>query len=116
MAREENSIVKAIQTWLALKRIRAWRVNTGGVPARGGRFKRNVAAGFPDLVCCCCGMFIAIEVKTPTGRQQPSQKLFQQELEAAGGVYLLCRSLADVEAFFSNQMTAKRFEAKAVTG
>ena len=101
MAREENSIVKAIQTWLALKRIRAWRVNTGGVPARGGRFKRNVAAGFPDLVCCWQGRFVGIECKTATGRQQPSQKLFQQELQAAGGVYILARSLADVEAFFA---------------
>ena len=100
MASEENAIVKQVHQWPALKRIRAWRVNTGGVPARGGRFKRNVAAGFPDLVCCWHGRFVGIEVKTPTGRQQPSQKLFQAELEAAGGTYILARSLADVEAFF----------------
>ena len=100
MGRDENSVVKIIHSWLALRKIRAWRVNTGGVPARGGRFKRNVAAGFPDLVCCWRGRFVGIEVKTAKGRQQPSQKLFQKELEEAAGVYILARSLADVESFF----------------
>ena len=36
---------------------------------------------------------LALEMKTKTGRQEPSQKIFQQYLEAAGGKYNIIRDL-----------------------
>jgi hypothetical protein len=43
------------------------------------------------------GRMLAVEVKTPKGRQSPDQILFQKRLERLGGVYILARSVADVE-------------------
>lgn len=38
---------------------------------------------------------LCIEMKSPTGRQQPSQKLWQRKAEWAGYRYVICRSLDD---------------------
>ena len=53
--------------------------------------------GLSDLVAVKDGRVVHIEVKTPKGRQSDRQKRFQQNLEAAGGEYILARSVADVE-------------------
>lgn len=34
-------------------------------------------------------------MKTPIGKQQPSQKIWQQKVEWAGYKYVICRSLED---------------------
>jgi hypothetical protein len=36
-----------------------------------------------------------IEMKTPKGRQQPSQKYWQRKVEWAGYKYVICRSFED---------------------
>lgn len=36
-----------------------------------------------------------IEMKTPKGRQQPSQRYWQQKVEWAGYKYIICRSFDD---------------------
>lgn len=71
--------------------------NGGRRTAReGARFKAmGTRAGFPDLQLCVArgpyhGLFI--EMKSPTGTQQPSQKLFQEVLTAEGYCYKVCRS------------------------
>jgi hypothetical protein len=43
------------------------------------------------------GQFVAIEVKAHTGRQSPEQFAFQVMVETLGGVYILARSVEDVE-------------------
>ena len=53
--------------------------------------------GLSDLVAVKNGRVVHIEVKTPKGRQSDWQKRFQRDLEAAGGEYILARSVADVE-------------------
>ena len=71
----------------------------------------GVQAGVADLIFHCpsqmrivdqvpqeepAGFFsLAIEMKTKTGRQSPEQKLFQRYFEAAGGRYVIIRSLDD---------------------
>jgi hypothetical protein len=42
------------------------------------------------------GVYVGIEVKRPGGKQSDHQKHFQESLEAAGGRYILARSLDDV--------------------
>lgn len=43
------------------------------------------------------GRFLAVECKSATGVQSDKQKEFQARIEANGGLYLLVRSVADLE-------------------
>ncbi len=52
--------------------------------------------GLSDLQAVKDGRTIYIECKTMTGRQSPKQKIFQEQLEAHGGVYILARCVEDV--------------------
>ena len=47
------------------------------------------------------GRMLAIEVKTPKGRQSADQKLFEKRLTMLGGVYILARSVEDVSAILN---------------
>lgn len=46
---------------------------------------------------------LCIEMKTPKGRQQPSQKAWQERAEWAGYKYVICRSfdefMAEIDAY-----------------
>lgn len=54
--------------------------------------------GLSDLVAVKDGRIVHIEVKRPgTGLQSENQKKFQADLEAAGGEYLIARSIEDLE-------------------
>ena len=66
------------------------RAKTGFVPMRFGG-----VPGQADIIGCYHGRFVAIEVKTATGRQRPEQRDWQGAIEAAGGVYILARSVDD---------------------
>jgi hypothetical protein len=65
----------------------------------GDRKKRGVKRGQPDLrfILPPNGRSAEIELKTYKGRQAPEQKAWQSATEAAGGLYEICRSLAEVE-------------------
>ena len=56
-------------------------------------------AGISDLVACGKGRILFIEVKTEKGTQTPAQIVFQNEVEANGGTYLLWRSTKDAWDF-----------------
>ena len=53
--------------------------------------------GLPDLQAVKEGRIIFIELKRPGGNQRPSQVDFQRKLEAAGGEYILCRGIEDLQ-------------------
>ena len=53
--------------------------------------------GVSDLVAVKNKRVIHIEIKKPNGRQSEKQKEFQADLEAAGGTYIIARSVEDVE-------------------
>lgn len=63
------------------------------------RFKAmGTRRGFPDLILLypSAGFHaLCIEMKTPKGRQQPSQKIWQRAVEDAGYKYVICRSFED---------------------
>ena len=46
-----------------------------------------------DMVGKVIGQAIAIEVKTPTGKQSQEQKNWQQAFEERGGIYILGRGV-----------------------
>lgn len=54
--------------------------------------------GDPDIVACFKGRFVGVEAKTYEGTQSTIQKLRQRQIEAAGGTYILARSVDDIRA------------------
>lgn len=81
--------------------------NGGRRDAReGARFKQmGTQAGFPDLILLVASQgyhALLLELKTRTGRQQDSQKEYQQLAEAQGYRYVVIRSL---EAFMDEVST-----------
>jgi len=69
--------------------------NGGARTAATGRILKatGVRAGVADLVFLSLGHTLLIEVKTPSGRQQKTQKAWQQLVERAGFEYVIVRSL-----------------------
>lgn len=68
-----------------------------------GRMVRFNPPGTPDIVGLIApeGRFVGIEVKTETGKQRPEQVTMQRVIEAFGGLYVLARSVADVDHAFA---------------
>jgi len=56
----------------------------------------GMKAGVADLVVLGCGEVFFIEVKSKTGKQQSTQKAFQDEVEKRGLKYILARSIDDL--------------------
>jgi hypothetical protein len=48
--------------------------------------------------CIWNGLIYGIEVKSPTGHMNENQQAFKEGFENAGGIYVLARSLDDVQA------------------
>lgn len=100
----ESQIQDAVR--LALGRdpdVCVWRNNCGALQDARGRFIRfGVASpGGADLIGMFRGRFLAIEIKTATGRQTEDQVRFQKLVESRGGIYLLVRSAEDAVAQIS---------------
>lgn len=78
--------------------MRCWSNTTGQAFTRSGAVIRFGLIGSADILGIRRGgQFLAIEVKSAVGRQRPEQIAFQRMVEEYGGVYILARSVADVE-------------------
>lgn len=88
MKTPESKVLSFCEKMLTAHGIMHWRNNTGAVKVEK-RFIRYGCKGSPDIIAVHEGRFIGIECKGTGGVQQPSQKAFQERLEAAGGLYLL---------------------------
>lgn len=53
--------------------------------------------GISDLIAVKNGRVLFVELKTARGSQSDYQKAFQSDLEAAGGTYVLCRGVEDLQ-------------------
>jgi hypothetical protein len=72
------------------------RNNIGKAEIRGRWVAYGVGGpGGADLIGIFRGRFVAVEIKTATGRQSPEQRMFQQLVERKGGVYVVLRSVED---------------------
>lgn len=77
---------------------RVFRLNTGALPDRAtGRIVRFGVVGGADIIGLLrpSGRFLAIEVKSATGRQSEQQRRFQAMVESCGGLYVLARCVED---------------------
>ncbi len=60
--------------------------------AKGPRYMTPVSGdgkGFPDVVACGRGRVVFLELKSGKGRLSPEQRLWRDELQAAGADWLL---------------------------
>ena len=75
----------------------AYRINNGAVyDQKRGVYRSGVQQkGVPDTIGIINGRFIGIEVKIGKDRQSADQKLIEQEINAAGGVYFIAKSYDD---------------------
>lgn len=94
---KESDVQRAILDWLAYHHVFHYRNNSGGFKDTNQHFYRFGALGSPDIVCVVNGRYVGIEVKASDGRQSDAQKEFQVRLEAAGGLYILAKSIDDIE-------------------
>ena len=109
MARYENDLARACIDLIAVCGGFAWRQNTGAGRMASGRFMRFGEPGVADVIGVLrrtkrsplepadLGVFIAVECKGPNTRQSPAQRAWQREIEQRDGVYVLARTLKDLE-------------------
>ena len=75
--------------------VRLWRKNVGAAMS-GGRFIRFGTPGAADLLGLLQGgRFLAIEVKSATGRLTPEQRAWGEMVQRFGGTYLVVRSVEE---------------------
>lgn len=85
-----------------------WRNNCGlawmknGAPVRFG----VGSPGGADLIGLYRGRFVAVEIKTPVGRQSAEQRLFQQLVERKGGIYVVLRSADEARQWLAQMRQA----------
>ena len=126
MKAPEKMVQDAIFRWLVMHRHLAIRVNSGAMvfedggdstppspPYKGGSRKRRFVrfamwqvvgkalewAGISDILACCDGQFVAIEVKAPgkKGKVSENQAAFLQAVRRCGGLAIVAEGIDDVE-------------------
>ena len=98
----EGAIQLKIMHYLRDEGILFWRHEPNTYNHALGRHIANPYAmkGVADILGVMpdgTGRMLAIEVKTPRGRQSADQKLFERRLKALNGVYILARSVDNVK-------------------
>lgn len=79
MASEKN-FEKRIKTFLTMEG--CWFIKYWG----GGEYTK---AGVPDILCCCNGFFVGIEVKSPTGKPSKLQLHNLKQIDKCCGFAVL---------------------------
>src|SRR5271156_3876882 len=121
---KETELLRLVLDWLAAKHIFAIRMNTGAVkitsetrddqPLKGKeRFFRFGVPGMADILAFPHDPPVLnsiqhiypitplwIELKVGKNGQSDLQKSFQKQVEREGHMYILCRSLEELEAHF----------------
>ncbi len=96
MGKPENALQRACLEFLRLRGVMAWRNNTGAYK-RGKGYISYGATGSGDIFAIVRGRFVSIECKI--GRNQPTadQKLWAAQVDDAGGMAVVARTLDDVQ-------------------
>ena len=85
----ESQLVSQIKNFLKSKGAYCEKIFGGGFQA----------SGIPDILCCYKGLFVGIEVKSPTGKGRASdvKKLKIKAIRNSGGVAFITDNLKEVE-------------------
>lgn len=106
----ESEIQQEIRVALNKADTRAWRNNIAkfqvkgrwinyGIPSVGGSDLLGFVAKTitPDMVGSRVAIFLAIEVKSKTGKVKPEQQRFIDFVKSKGGIAGVCRSKEEAE-------------------
>jgi len=96
---KEADILKACKEYLSLRGHFCVRVNNGSFQTKsGGWFKAVEINGFPDIIGVTKhGLALAVECKSDKGKQRITQKAFETAWRVRGGLYVLARSIEDLQ-------------------
>ena len=99
----EQTIQRTILEYLNWKHIFCWKNNTAGIYVKArNTYIPSHSPGVSDILGILPGgRFLAIEVKSPTGRVSPHQQQFIDMVNAAGGLAFVARSVEEVEALLN---------------
>lgn len=112
MPREADLQRDVLRLWGAHPRVRLWRANSGRAlvaTATGGlRSVQMNVNGCPDAIgwvsvpadrlgSANVAVFTGLEFKSDTGRVREAQAAFAATLTRMGGLYVLARTMADVD-------------------
>jgi hypothetical protein len=102
-APREIDIVNACLTLLQLRKVFAWRVNSGAVTFEKGhkryfvQFARG-AKGISDIIGLLPGgRFLAVEVKRPGNKPSADQECFLAQIQASGGLGIVVTSPTELD-------------------
>ena len=97
MGRAENQIQKTIIQYLKLRNYFFWRQNNTPVyDVKRGTYRSFTGTkGLPDIIVLSNPM-IFIECKSKNGKQTMEQKIFQNQAEMQGHIYVVAKNLQDV--------------------
>lgn len=100
---KESDIQRLIMLALSEAGCLIWRNNTGVLKnAAGIPIKFGLCVGSSDLIGIAPGgRFLAVEIKTPTGKPTPEQTRFLEAVRARGGIAGIARSPAEALALLT---------------
>jgi len=75
----------------------ARHVRMGLFPGSGDLIGWRTLTITPDMVGQSIAQFLSIEVKTPTGKVRPDQRNWLDQINAAGGLAIIARSVTDTD-------------------
>jgi len=92
-----NGLTKCIVAWLELHGFFAGRVNVTGIyDSKLKRYRHSGSRrGMADVTAVIGGKHVSIEVKHGSDRVRPEQLKVKQEIERAGGAYIVVSSFDD---------------------
>ena len=94
----ERALQKVCLLWLRSRGALVAVTDAGAAYRAGSFFGDAIPAGWPDITGLLPdGRFIGVECKAPGGRQGPLQRAMECEIRKRNGIYILARSIEDVE-------------------
>jgi len=96
----QRAVLDYLEWYAKSHKIYFFRSAAGAVKTEQGRYFKTGKPGTPDISVCFKSKYWGLEIKTKTGRQSSSQKKAEAEILAAGGQYLIIRSLDDIKRVF----------------
>jgi hypothetical protein len=120
---KSNTLTREIIRFLQLKGHQAERISVTGrqiaqsyqyTDILGNRrtgksykfIKSSMQAGSADISATISGRSVKIEVKVGRDSQRDAQKRYQEQVEKAGGVYIIAKTLDDFMGWYENFMSS----------
>ena len=114
MASEKNfeNRIKQFLTERGCWFIKYW---SGGIPTKEG-VKKFTRDGIPDILCCCNGNFLGIEVKAEKGSPSKLQLYHLKKIDESGGLAILLypKDFKTFKKFITLLQQEKFIEADAI--